>query len=117
MNKSITQPNTAENKQILLKIKENLREEVLEGVKNFGLRQRLFSEYYELAKCTSTLLSMLQNKGFSSQLSDKERQEYDKLMTTLSCCGLRTQILLEQSTSEEYEQVLQSSQPVSGLAN
>jgi len=117
MNKTLSQNKAASQTEMLLRIKETLREEVIEGVRNQGLQQRLFSEYYDLAGCTSSLLGLLQNARFVESLSDADRQQYDSLMTKLSCCGLRAQILLEQSTQQEYETVLQTTEPPSGMAN
>lgn len=117
MNKTLSQNKDANQNEILHKIKETLREEVMQGVKNQGLQQRLFSEYYDLAGCTGSLLGILQNARFVESLSDADRQQYDKLMTQLSCCGLRAQILLEQSTQQEYETVLQTTAPASSMVN
>ncbi len=117
MNKGTASYNTPENREMLLKIKENLREEVLQGVKSVGVQRRLFSEYYDLAGATGALLAMLQDSRFSDSLSDAAREQYDKIMTRLSCCGLRTQILLEQSTAEEFTALLRQSQPETVLPN
>lgn len=117
MNKFTQSNKQLKSSKLLHKIKENLREEVLEDVKTKGLQQRLFKEYYDLAGTTGALLGMLQEYRFVEQLSDEERQNYDTLMTKLSCCGLRTQILLEQSTAEEYQSVLNNAKPASMLAN
>lgn len=117
MNKTVSQNKSRGQNELLLKIKESLRDEVMEGVKNQGLQQRLFSEYYDLAGCTSKLLGILQQAKFMDQLDPEDRQTYDKLMTRLSCCGLRAQILLEQSTQAEYETLLHTSEPASSLAN
>ncbi len=117
MNKTATQHVAANHKDILLKIKENLREEVLQGVKTVGLRQRLFTEYYDLANTTSSLLALLQRFDFAGKLQGKDKENYDAIMTRLSCCGLRTQILVEQSSAEEYQALLQKIQPASDLAN
>ncbi len=117
MNKTAPQSSQMDENQILLKIKENLRKEVLSEVRNVGLRRKLFSEYYDLAGATSTLLGILQKHGFAQSLGEQDRQNYDKLMSRLSCCGLRTQILLEQSSSQEYEMLLSNFEPVTALPN
>lgn len=117
MNKFARQHAQMDSNKLLHKIKEDLREEVLEDVKAKGLRHRLFQEYYDLAGATGALLGMLQQFSFPEQLEGDERRVYDALMTKLSCCGLRTQILLEQSNAEEYETVLNNAKPASMLAN
>ncbi len=106
-----------EEKQMLLKIKENLRKEVLNEVKNIGLRRKLFSEYYDLAGATSRLLGLLKEYDFMKDLTDADRKIYDNLMSRLSCCGLRTQILLEQSSTQEYEAILSKYEPVTTRPN
>jgi hypothetical protein len=117
MDKTASQHGQMDEQQMLLKIKENLRKEVLSEVRNIGLRRKLFAEYYDLAGATSTLLRILQQHDFAQSLGEQERQSYDKLMSRLSCCGLRTQILLEQSSNQEYEALLSNYEPATALPN
>lgn len=93
--------------KLLKKMKNELRQVVLNDIKAKGLEHKLFNEYHELAGVTRELLTILNKNNLTSLLDDKEKKEYDKLMLKLSKCGVRCQILVEESASREFTAYLQ----------
>ncbi len=98
---------------VLDKMKQELRQEVLHEIKSVGIRQKLFSEYYDLANATGNLLFMLENENFAGRLDANTRREYDQLMSRMSKNGVRCQILVEESTAEDYGLYLQQTEAAS----
>lgn len=109
--------NNTEVHELLHKIKEELRQEVLEEVEEKGLRDRVFAEYYDLANSAGRLLGLLSKYNFPVHISEEDRQVYDALMRKISVSGLRCQILVEASTESDYESFLMSTPVVSEMAN
>jgi|GEM_PF-2958342 len=108
---------TPQYADILHRWKEELRHEVVQDIQHTGLRQQLFAEYNNLAGATGKLLSILQKYGFPSQLQNADNSEYNELMTLLSVSGLRCQILVEESSAQEFEAILTAAAPASELIN
>lgn len=115
--KEVTVNAKSQRGEILNKWKEELRQEVMQDIHSTGLRQQLFAEYNSLAATTSRLLSILQQYEFPKQLQGQDSERYNELMSQLSVCGLRCQILVEESTAQEYEAFLTTAAPVSERIN
>ncbi len=100
----------SKNKQLKLlnKMKNELRQVVLNDVKKKGMEQKIFNEYHELAGVTRELLNILNVNNFTSMLNDNQKRDYDNLMLKLSKCGVRCQILVEESASREFSQYLKN---------
>ncbi len=100
----------SKNKQLKLlnKMKKELRQVVLNDIKKKGMEQKIFNEYHELAGVTRELLNILNDNNFTSMLNNDQKRDYDKLMLKLSKCGVRCQILVEESTSREFTAYLQN---------
>ncbi|MGE4298845.1 MAG: hypothetical protein AB7E47_12510 [Desulfovibrionaceae bacterium] len=117
MKGSATQPIATEKQELLLKIKENLREEVLAGIENMGLRESMINEYREIAGAAGQLLGLLQQYNFVNLLHNNDVAAYDQLMQRLSMSGLRCHILVEESRSVDNEALLAMAPTVSARIN
>jgi predicted nuclease of restriction endonuclease-like RecB superfamily len=115
--KEITTSTKSQYVEILNKWKEELRQEVMQNIHSTGLRQQLFAEYNALAATTSKLLSILQKYDFPKQLEAEDSEKYNALMSQLSVSGLRCQILVEESTAQDYEAFLTTAAPASERIN
>ncbi len=107
MKQAIHSDSKSKSLKLLKKMKRELRQNVLNEIKTKGMEQKLFNEYHELAGVTRELLSILNKNNLTSMLNDQQKREYDQLMLKLSKCGVRCQILVEESASREYEAFLQ----------
>ncbi len=102
---------------LLLRIKEDLRPQVLDRVRVKGLTNELFNEYRRLAGATERLLSMLGTRQFAAGLTDEERGQYDLLLACLGESGVRCQILVEESEAASWTTYLETADLDSPLPN
>ena len=102
------------NRALLGQLKERLRREVREGVREMGVLDRLFAENFELAGAAGRLLELLRRYEFPRLLDEADQTEYQAVMRELSVIGLRCQLLAEESQKQNCMDYLRSTSAATG---
>ncbi|MBG0775740.1 MAG: hypothetical protein H0S85_04820 [Desulfovibrionaceae bacterium] len=103
--------------EIIGKLRDTLRVEVLSEIKSNGMRESMIGEYKALANAAGTLIAMLQKYDFPELLHGADSKAYEEIMRKLSLSGIRCHILVEASRSADQEAVLAMATPMSQRLN
>lgn len=98
--------NNSSSDEMLRNLKQNLRADVLEDVMSMGLRNSIIEQYKELTGAASELIGLLAQTHYAESLDAEGKRCYDQLMARLSVCGIRCQILVEESFSVDDQAFL-----------
>ncbi|GAB7081990.1 hypothetical protein [Megalodesulfovibrio paquesii] len=78
---------------------EQLRRQMLQHIKDAGLREAMLSEYKEMASTISALLHLLAGEGVPDSLSAAAQAVYGECMARLTQSSIRCQSLALESSN------------------